>query len=185
MRIYTRQGDSGQTSQADGSRVSKNSPRTAAIGELDEVGAAIGWARQAIDDATLGAALLFVQQRIFNCTASLASSSEPEEKPSVTSEDVEFIETVIDRYSEDSGGWRGFVVSSGGEAATRLHLARTMARRAERHLVTLTAEESVSPAVLAFVNRLSDLLFVAAHAAAHDAGAEEDLWDPDADPPVL
>jgi cob(I)alamin adenosyltransferase len=183
MTIYTRRGDSGETGLADGSRVSKASAQIEALGALDEVGAAIGFARQAVEDPAIAATLLFAQQRLFNCGAIVASeyTAAGPGAPAVTAADVAALEAAIDRF-EGTAQWRGFTLASGGEAATRLHLARTVARRAERRLVALAATAHVLPEILAFVNRLSDLLFAAAQATAAAAGIPQDRWDPLATP---
>ena len=186
MSIYTRRGDAGDTGLADGSRTSKASARVEAYGALDEAGAAIGFARQAVKDPAVDSVLLFAQQRIFNCTSALATPTPDDSTPTVSADDVTFLESVIDRFQQASGGWRGFVLASGGEAVTRLHLARTITRRAERRVVELSSQALVQPEVLAFVNRLSDLLFAAANAtAATDGSTAEDPWDRDARPPAF
>jgi cob(I)alamin adenosyltransferase len=183
MGIYTRRGDAGQTGLADGSRASKDSPRVEAYGSIDEAAAVVGWARVAVDDQPLGDVLRFVQQRLFNCSSTLANPTG--DGTTVSAADVAFVEAAIDRLSAQAGGWRGFTLASGSEAATRLHLARTVTRRAERRIVTLAAAAPVPAEVLAFVNRVSDLLFAAAGAASVAAGIEPDLWDADARPPAI
>jgi len=183
MTIYTRRGDSGDTGLANGSRVSKASAQIEALGALDEAGAAIGFARQSVADPAIAATLLFAQQRLFNCGAIIASeyTAVGPEAPAVTAADVAVLEAAIDRL-EVGAEWRGFTIASGGEAATRLHLARTVTRRAERRLVALAATAHMLSDILAFVNRLSDLLFTAARAAAIADGTPEDRWDPLATP---
>jgi cob(I)alamin adenosyltransferase len=183
MAIYTRRGDEGQTGLADGSAASKASARIEALGALDEAGAAIGLARQSLADSDVDAALLFAQQRLFNCSAILAAPSATSDVPLPGADDVAFLESEIDRLSEISGGWRGFTLASGGELPARLHLARTITRRAERRIVALATEESVPGEVLAFVNRLSDLLFSAAAAQVRTGNGHQDLWDKNAHPP--
>jgi cob(I)alamin adenosyltransferase len=183
MTIYTRRGDSGDTGLANGSRVSKASTRIEALGALDEAGAAIGFARQAVTQPDISAELLFAQQRLFNCGALIAaeSAASSPDSPTVTAADVAALEAAIDRL-ESGSPWQGFTIASGGEAAVRLHLARTITRRAERRLVALADAASVPADVLAFVNRLSDLLFAAARASASADGLGEESWDPRAAP---
>jgi len=183
MGIYTRRGDAGETGLTDGTRVSKASARVEAYGTIDEAASAIGLARQAVDDESLDATLRFAQQRLFNCSSALANPSTDD--ATVSAADVAFLEAAIDRFGEAAGDWRGFTLASGGEAATRLQLARTVTRRAERCIVALAAETPVAAEILAFVNRLSDLLFAAAGAASTAAGIEPDLWDREAAPPSL
>ena len=181
MALYTRGGDAGETGLGDGSRTSKASARVEAYGTLDELGAVLGFARQAIEDERIDAALHFAQQRLFNCTSALANPASHDAP--VSEADVASLEAAIDALSARPGAWSGFVLASGGEAATRLHLARTVARRAERRVVALAAEAPVDAMTLAFLNRLSDLLFAAARAAAIDSDLTEDLWDKGAEPP--
>ncbi len=184
MGIYTRRGDGGEAGLGDGSRTSKASLRIDALGALDEAGAAIGLARQAVDDTSLDDVLRFAEQRVFNCAAALATPAPTDATPTISPADVAFLEAAIDHFA-DEGPWRGFVLASGGEAAARLHFARTLARQAERRTVALAESEDVAPELLAFANRLSDLLFTAARAAARQANATEDFWDRDAQPPTL
>ena len=183
MGIYTRRGDGGQTGLSDGSRTSKASVRVEAYGTVDEAAAAIGLARVAVTAPVLEAALTFAQQRLFNIASALANPSS--EEPAVSEADVTFLEASIDALADATGAWRGFVLASGGEAATRLHLARTVTRRAERRVDSLASEAFVDAHSLAFLNRLSDLLFAAARSAAACDGIEEDVWDRDAEPPSL
>ncbi|HEY5540244.1 MAG TPA: ATP:cob(I)alamin adenosyltransferase, partial [Coriobacteriia bacterium] len=113
MGIYTRRGDAGETALADGSRTSKASPRVEAYGSVDEAAAAVGFARQVATDATLDATLRFAQQRLLNCSSTLA---DPRAGGSpVAQADIVFLEAAIDRLSDASGGWSGFVLASGGE----------------------------------------------------------------------
>ena len=181
MGIYTRRGDDGRTGLADGSRVSKASPRVEALGAIDEAASAIGFAREALAPGPIESSLRFAQHRLFNCSSALADPRHP--AGAVSEADVSAVESAIDGMAAAPDEWRGFIVASGGEAATRLHLARTVVRRAERRIVALDEQEPVDPAVVAFVNRLSDLIFAAASAAmARDARVAE-LWDRDAERP--
>lgn len=182
MTIYTRRGDHGETSLVDGTRVPKDSTRVEAYGTVDELNSAIGFARSAIDDALLDDVLHFMQQRLFNCSSSLATPAESrtDRTPIVEPEDVTLLERAIDRFEATTGPLEHFVIEAGSEAASRLQLARAIARRAERRVVALASEASIDAQVMAFVNRSSDALFAAArYANALDARADE-LWDPKA-----
>jgi len=187
MPIYTRRGDHGDTSLADGQRVNKTSPRVEAYGTVDEANSAVGLARCAVTDPELDAVLHFVQQRLFNCSSSLAAPAESRKDttPIVTADDIAFLETVIDRFMERSGPLTHFVIEGGCEAACRLHVARAVTRRAERRLVALAAEAEVDQQVEAFVNRLSDVLFACARYANQLAGISDELWDAHAPKPEL
>lgn len=177
MSIYTRRGDSGDTSLADGSRVRKDSVRVEAYGAVDEANSAVGLARVATVDDRTEALLRFAQHRLFNCSAALASPNPSH--GAVTAEDVSALESTIDELEGRTATLTGFVVCSGCEAAARLHVARTVVRRAERRITTLAADEPVDPLVLAFVNRLSDALFAAARYANAVTGTGEELWSRD------
>jgi len=185
MPIYTRRGDHGDTSLADSSRVSKTSARVEAYGTIDEANSAVGFARAAVTDAELDEVLHFIQQRLFNCSSSLATPAESRTPatPVIAAADIEFLESAIDRFMERSGPLTHFVIEGGCEPACRLHLARAITRRAERRIVTLAAETSVDEQVEAFVNRLSDTLFASARYANHLAGITDELWNPNAPRP--
>lgn len=186
MAIYTRGGDSGQTSLAGGSRVSKASARVEAYGAVDEANSAIGLARCCVTDEFLGQTLRFVQHRLFNCSSSLAFAPGAPAPPSVsvTAEDVAGLENAIDAMASRCPALRGFVLEAGCECASRLHVARAIARRAERRIVALAEHEPVPETVLAFVNRTSDLLHTAALYANVLTGTAEEPWDPATPPPV-
>jgi cob(I)alamin adenosyltransferase len=185
--IYTKRGDAGETSLADGTCVPKDSPRVAAMGAIDEASSHVGLARAAVTDQRLLSLLAFVQQRLFDCAGSLAAPPDAASETSsrVDAEDVAALERAIDTLTEPIGELSHFVVPSGSEAAARLHVARTVVRRAERELAALAREEPIDADVRAFVNRLSDLLFTAARYANHVDGFDEVAWDPDAPRPDI
>ena len=177
-RIYTRGGDAGQTSLGDGARVPKHDPRVAAFGTVDEANAAIGVARLHTTgdaDAMLGR----IQNDLFDLGADLCTPEE--EHPAypplrITDAQVERLEREIDALNEGLGELTSFILPGGGPAAAFLHLARTVARRAERSAVALAASgQPVSGPALRYLNRLSDLLFVAARVA-NDQGRADVLW---------
>lgn len=180
MSIYTRRGDTGDTSLADGSRVRKDDARVEAYGTVDEANSAIGLARVVAVDDRSQELLRFAQHRLFNCSASLANPAAP--AGAVSSDDVAALERAIDGFESQTGAPTGFVLEGGCEAAARLHVARAIVRRAERRIATLAAESSVDPHVSAFVNRLSDALFAAARYANCTSGVAEESWSPDAAP---
>lgn len=160
--IYTRRGDDGSTSLGDGSRVPKSDDRLEALGTLDEANCLIGLSRVNVVESDLDRILEFMQQRLFNCAATLASPAPRPGTPTVTAEDVAALEAAIDRYSARTGPLTGFTLPGGDETAARLHVARTGLRRAERAVVRLGRNTDVPAEVLAFINRGSDLLFAAA-----------------------
>lgn len=187
MRIYTRRGDHGETSLADGSRTAKNALRIESYGAVDEANSFVGLARAAVTDPLLNEVLHFAQQRLLNCSASLASPMSPPSAstPGITAGDVTALEASVDRFEALSGTSAGFVIEGGSDAAARLHVARAVVRRAERRAVALSASEPVDDAVLAFLNRLSDTLFAAARYANVIAGEPEGVWEPDSPLPTL
>jgi cob(I)alamin adenosyltransferase len=177
-KIYTRGGDAGETSLGDGSRVSKLDPRIAAYGTVDETNAAIGVALAGACPDSIRAVLARVQNELFDLGADLSVPLEREERLRVTQEQVDALEHDCDRFNADLPELRSFVLPGGSEAAARLHVARTVCRRAERETLAASQSVSVSPMTLRYLNRLSDLLFVLARSANMLAGHEEPLWMP-------
>lgn len=182
--IYTRDGDNGETSLVGGARVPKNSARVEAYGTIDEANAAIGLVRARLShkldhEAALDALLAFAQHKLFNCSSRLATPDEvvSETTPLITPEDVTRLEDAIDAYMAEAGEFKGFVLPGGCELAARLHVARTIVRRAERRVLTLAEEEAVDLDLLAFINRLSDLLFAMARFANEAYLGHDEYWD--------
>jgi cob(I)alamin adenosyltransferase len=182
-KIYTRTGDDGTTGLVDGSRRAKHDPRMIAIGEVDEANSAIGLAAVAAPEAT-ARDLHRIQDDLFDLGADLATPGEdftPSEMVlRIVPAQVAWLEQAIDVLNESLPPLTSFILPGGSEAAARVHVARAIARRAERAGVALAAEEPVNPAALAYLNRLSDYLFVLARAL--NAGADP-LWVPGANRP--
>ena len=181
-RIYTRTGDDGTTSLGSGDRRKKYDLRVAAYGTLDEVNAVIGLARLHTGaDRTLDAVLARIQNDLFDVEADLCLSEKGPggARMTVTDAQVAWLEGEIDRLNAALAPLRSFILPGGSAAAAFLHLARTVCRRAERLMVELNDKpgESVTPAALKYVNRLSDFLFVASRHA-NDKGATDVLWVP-------
>ena len=183
-RIYTRTGDDGSTALGSGERRAKYDLRVAAYGTVDEVNAAIGIARlHAATDPDLDAMLARIQNDLFDVGADLCLPDKGRgpggARLDVTEAQVEWLERQIDRLNAELEPLRSFVLPGGSAAAADLHLARTVCRRAERLIAELKDKpgESVTPAVLKYVNRLSDFLFVAARFSNHK-GAADVLWVP-------
>lgn len=176
-RIYTRGGDAGETSLGDGARVAKDDDRVAAYGTVDEANAVIGLARRAAGPET-DRLLARIQNDLFDLGADLCRPGPASDgKLRVTETQVSRLESEIDAVNERLKPLESFILPGGSEAAAELHLARTVTRRAERLVVRLGRSEPVNPAVLKYLNRLSDLLFVLARAANED-GARDVLWVP-------
>lgn len=176
MKIYTRTGDSGETGLFGGQRVPKDSLRVHAYGTADECNAAVGLARASGIDPELDAMLAQVQNQLFVVGADLATPGESASIPRVSEADVAFLEQAIDDLEATLDPLRQFILPGGTPAAAQLHVARTVCRRAERWAVSLAQEEPVGPQVLVYLNRLSDLLFVAARAANARAGTPDVPW---------
>jgi cob(I)alamin adenosyltransferase len=187
-KIYTRTGDDGTTALGTGERRKKFDLRIAAYGTIDETNAAIGVVRLSTrDNAALDGALSRIQNDLFDVGADLctpAKDSESGKGPggarlTVTDNQVNWLEAEIDRLNAELDPLRSFVLPGGSAAAAHLHLARTICRRAERLIAELadTPSEPVGPAVLKYVNRLSDFLFVASRYA-NEKGASDILWKP-------
>jgi cob(I)alamin adenosyltransferase len=179
VKIYTRTGDSGDTGLFDGTRVSKNDPRVAAYGDVDELNAWLGLVRTESIDADLSAMLEQIQRDLFAIGARLADPAkkiaERVAKAAVTSEDTSRLEGWIDGLESELPPLRRFILAGGSRGGASLHVARTVCRRAERAMVAL-GPEAFEPGLLIYVNRLSDLLFVMARAANRRAASPEAEW---------
>ena len=183
-RIYTRTGDAGSTRLASGASVSKTDLRVEAYGQVDETNATIGVARlSTAGDATLDPILARIQNDLFDLGADLATPPAPNEaerpRLRILESQVARLEAEIDALNAALAPLESFVLPGGSPAAAALHVARTVCRRAERACVALAEGEPVSPAALKYINRLSDLLFVAARHA-NDQGRADVLWKPGA-----
>ena len=185
-KIYTRTGDDGTTGLVDGSRRPKSSPRMAAIGDVDEANSAIGLAAAAFGEGREAEALFRIQNDLFDLGADLATPAGESEDfaPSemvlrVVAGQVAWLESAIDDATAQLEPLTSFILPGGSENAARLHLARAIVRRAERAVVALADSEPVNPQALAYINRLSDYLFVAARLA-NERGRADVKWVPGA-----
>ena len=171
-KIYTRGGDAGQTSLGDGTRISKLDPRIAAGGDVDELNSLVGWAA-VVADGVIGGTLARVENELFDLGADITL---PEGKAGLraTQDLIDRLEADCDRFNEPLSELKSFVLPGGTELAARLFLARAVCRRAERSAIAA----EVSPLVCAYLNRLSDLLFILARAANAAADQPETLWKP-------
>ena len=180
MKIYTRTGDTGETALFDGSRVSKAHERVDAYGEIDELNACLGLARASGMDAEITEMVLTLQRDLHAVAAQLADPAhriaERVTKAAIQHADVDRLESWIDRLENELPPLRRFILAGGSQAGAVLHVARTVCRRAERRIVGLGAD-AAAPEVLAYVNRLSDLLFVLARAVNQRAGTAELEWE--------
>jgi cob(I)alamin adenosyltransferase len=178
MKIYTKTGDQGETGLFGGQRVRKDALRIEAYGSVDEVNSVIGIVQSMNPPDALVPMLSQIQNDLFVVGADLAT---PAAKTGMHVERVEaarsaVLEQYIDALEEMLPPLRSFILPGGTQAAAQLHFARTVCRRAERHIVRLSHEEAIGDAVIIYVNRLSDFLFVAARYANHAMGAAEIPW---------
>ena len=178
MKIYTRTGDSGETSLFDGTRARKDDARVDAYGEVDELNAWLGFVRASQPDAIVDEALQLIQRDLFALGAQLADPGDRlaarVTKAVIADDHVLRLEQLIDALEADLPPLRRFILAGGTAAGAALHIARTVCRRAERRIVSL--DPPIDPVLLRYVNRLSDLLFVLARAANHRSGVPETEW---------
>ncbi|MFI8579502.1 cob(I)yrinic acid a,c-diamide adenosyltransferase [Ectopseudomonas khazarica] len=179
-KIYTRTGDQGETGLADGRRVGKDHPRIEAIGELDSCNSQLGLLLAELDEASatwpglreVSDALRPCQHRLFDLGGELAMP----DYQALQQEEVERLEVVIDRWNEEVGPLQNFILPGGSRLIAQAHVCRSFARSSERRCQHLNAVEPLRAVGLAYVNRLSDLLFVAARLIARRQGIAEVLW---------
>src|SRR5580765_8759291 len=178
MKIYTRTGDTGQTSLFGGTRVGKDDPRVHAYGDVDELNAHLGVARACADDPELDADLIRLQRDLFALGAQLADPSATVAsrvtKALIQQSDVARLEQMIDKFEAELIPLRNFILAGGTSWGATLHVARAVCRRAERSMVAL--DPAVDPVLLKYINRLSDLLFVLARTVNQRAGVAEAIW---------
>jgi cob(I)alamin adenosyltransferase len=179
-KITTRTGDDGSTGLGDGSRVQKNAPRIAAMGDVDELNSMLGLLlTEPLPDATR-AALTRIQNELFDLGGEICIPGHT----AMTAPHVEFLDGEISRLNADLPPLKEFVLPGGSRAAGVCHLARTVARRAERALVGLAQTDSVSPLALQYLNRLSDFLFILARTLNRHAGVADVCWQRAPSPPA-
>jgi len=180
VKIYTRTGDKGETGLLGAARVRKNALRVEAYGAADEVNACLGLVSAVVTDPEVRDLLLGIQRDLFALGAQLADvrkdKTKKMEKAALPEGRVAALEEAIDRIEEKLAPLKTFILPGGCEAGARLHLARTVCRRAERRIAALAESEDVPPIILVYANRLSDLLFVLARLVNARAATEEVAW---------
>lgn len=192
MKIYTKTGDKGETGLYGGKRVRKDNLRVTAYGDVDETNAAIGIARSYIQEGSSGSrevlnfidsSLEAVQNKLFALGAILSGSED--QSFAIKDSDIDYLERCIDHIDEQVPPIKAFILPFGTDLSARLHLARTVARRAERSIVALSGSEQLDPNVLAYTNRLSDFLFTLARFANKAQGVPDTLWKKDHQPAIV
>jgi cob(I)alamin adenosyltransferase len=192
LKIYTRTGDTGETSLFGGKRVKKDDQRVEAYGAVDETNAFIGFARAAIFEGSSGSREVLnyidsvlepVQNKLFAIGAVLAGSND--DGYSVKNSELDLLEKAIDKMDEEVQPIKAFILPYGTDLCSKLHMARVTCRRAERRIVTLSAKENVDPNLIAYMNRLSDFLFTLARYANKAQGVPDVLWKKDSKEPEL
>jgi cob(I)alamin adenosyltransferase len=172
-KIYTRTGDDGSTGLGDGTRVSKDSLRVEAFGTVDELNAAIGIVLAEELPQAVRECLVRVQHQLFNLGGELCMP----DMQLISQAQVDQLEQQLDSFNADLPPLKDFILPGGSPAAAHCHLARTIARRAERRVISLAAQEAVNDTAIRYLNRLSDLLFVIARVLARENGGKEVLWE--------
>ena len=170
-KIYTRTGDTGETGKADGTRLGKDEMLIHAQGDIDELNSFIGLLACKTDDAALSELITHIQHDLFNLGAELSIAQQY-----ITGANISYLEQQLDNYNAGLPPLEEFILPGGGEAAALCHVARAVCRRAERSLVALSRKEDIGADMLAYINRLSDLLFVLARVLTRNADEEEVYW---------
>jgi cob(I)alamin adenosyltransferase len=179
VKIYTKTGDSGDTRLFDGTKVRKHDDRVEAYGAVDELNSFIGAATSFLDDGELIGILAAIQKDLFSVGAQLADpgfKDQSRAKFKLPAERITALESAIDAFETELPPLRQFILPGGGQAGAMLHVARTVCRRAERQVVSLSEKLEVNPGLIVYLNRLSDFLFVIARVVNHRQGKQEIPW---------
>lgn len=181
MRVYTRTGDTGETSFSSGKRVQKDHIRLEAYGTVDELNSHLGLIQACILNPGEKARLTRIQNRVFVVSSNLAFDSKklPEKIPVLLDEDILDLELAMDSLLDQIPALNNFILPAGHPAVASCHIARTVCRRAERRMVALSREAAIDPILIRYINRLSDYLFVLARKTAYDLGVGEVTWTAD------
>ncbi|MGB0176589.1 MAG: cob(I)yrinic acid a,c-diamide adenosyltransferase [Owenweeksia sp.] len=178
MKVYTRKGDSGETSLIGGTRVKKYHVRIEAYGTVDELNSFVGLIRDSARSSDQDTLLEDIQNRLFTVGSELASDPENSRMkvPQLQTSDIEVLEKAIDSMDEQLPPLKNFILPGGDMAASHCHVARCVCRRAERRVIELNEQAGVDPKIMEYLNRLSDYFFVLARYFTMRHGGEETLW---------
>lgn len=171
-KIYTRGGDTGQTSLGTGARIPKDDMRVESYGSVDELNSSMGVLGSHLENTNIQDEVIHIQNTLFDLGGELCIP----ESTVINPEDVQWLEERIDHYNNDLPPLKEFVLPGGTKAQSFCHLSRTIARRTERKLVTLSRQENINKETIAYINRLSDYLFVLTRVLAREPGGREILW---------
>lgn len=173
MTIYTKTGDKGKTSLFDNKRVFKDDVRVEAYGTIDELGAFMGVAKTYVEDKEMYDYIYNIQNKLFTVASILATEDSKKIKHHIKESDIDDLEKIIDIYMGRLGNPTGFIVNGSGKKSGHLHVARTVCRRAERRIITLSGLVEIDPLVIKYVNRLSDVLYAMARFSEEKEGHVE------------
>ncbi len=162
MKIYTKTGDRGSTSLFDNKRVPKDHIRVESYGTIDELNSFMGLAKNYVEDEEMYNLIENIQNKLFTVGAYLATEDPAKVKHHIVEKDIEDLEKIIDTYMSKLKEVKGFIVPGSGKKSAYLHVARTICRRAERRIITLSQEVEINPLVIKYINRLSDCLYALA-----------------------
>jgi len=179
FKVYTKTGDDGTTGLVGGNRVKKYDPRLEGYGTVDELNASIGIIRSFDIPDDIKSLLIQIQNKLFNIGSRLASDHKGDSftaKLVVKNEEIEVLETAIDKFEEDLPALKKFILPGGELSVAQCHMSRTICRRAERRIVEFAEQTPVQPEIIKYINRLSDFLFVLARKLSHLEGIEETPW---------
>ncbi|MBP6794945.1 MAG: cob(I)yrinic acid a,c-diamide adenosyltransferase [Saprospiraceae bacterium] len=179
MKIYTKTGDTGQTSLYGGKRLSKSNLRVEAYGTLDELNSWLGLLKDEIHGTHIKELIKEIQDRIFTISAHIASDPEKDMPlPDIFDHDIALLEVEIDKMNEHLKPLQYFILPGGHRKVSEIHIVRTVCRRSERMIVALSEQSKVEPIIIIYLNRLSDFLFVLARFIAKELDVEETKWVP-------
>ena len=159
MKIYTKTGDKGQTGLYDGTRIDKDSTRVESYGTIDELDSSLGFARNFIEDDEIVNIIYKIQRDLFDVSGELATIDKTKIPRKILEVDVEYLENIVDIYIEKIPKVDKFIIPGSNKACASLHVARTICRRAERRILTLSKHDEVNPFLIKYVNRLSDCIY--------------------------
>ena len=159
MKIYTKKGDKGETSLFDNKRVPKDDIRVESYGTIDELGSFIGLAKNYVEDKEIGDSLKNIQNKLFTVASYLATEDKEKISFHIKETDIDYLESIVDNYMSKLNNPKGFIVPATNVKSAYIHVARTVCRRGERRIISLSRQVEIDPLVIKYVNRLSDALY--------------------------